>query len=176
MTQSYRYAPRTLAAGYARSAIGLVATIGAVALLHPASWLSAVLLSAGALFLLYAARTLARHLSVIELDAVGIRLHGPFGANVRWDDLHGIELDYYTTRADRSNGWMQLVVHGQRDRVRIDSTLEGFAIVTAAVARAAALRRCPIDEGTQTHLTRLGIALECEHYPTIDPVAGAHHA
>lgn len=185
MTQAYRYTPRTIAAGYARSALGLSVTIGPLSVLQPTPWLSAILIGGGVIFLVYTARSIAYHLTLVLLDETGIRTEGPFGARVRWEELRSMRLDYYTTRRDQTCGWMQLTIHGARGVIRIDSTLQGFAAILAAVARVSAQRQCPLDERTRTHLATLGIDFDGASGesagsgasgPALQRVSGAGHA
>lgn len=163
-------------AAYARSAIGLGVTLGPLVLLAPASWLSAVLVLGAALFMVYAARSLARHATQIVLSESGIEARGLFGAAIAWDELRSVELNYYTTRSDRTNGWIELIVRGARSAIRIESTLEGFPEIAARVAREALKRDCQLDERSRTHLVLLGVDLGPEAAIGIDALSGARHA
>jgi hypothetical protein len=51
-------------------------------------------------------------LTHIELDEAGIRARGWLDAEIRWEDLRSMQLDYYSTRADREERWMKLRVRG----------------------------------------------------------------
>ena len=156
MTRTYRYPRRALAAAYARSAAGLAFCAGPVALLQPAPEVGWVLGTAAALFLVYFVRTVCRSLTFIELDEAGIRARGPFGAALRWDALRSMRLDYYSTRRDREEGWMQLRLRDARRSLRIDSDLEGFAELARAAAAEAARRGHGLDEATRENLAVLG--------------------
>jgi hypothetical protein len=152
---TYRYPLRALALSYAGSAIGLASTLGLVAfaqLAAPAAWL---LTGAGGLFLVYFARTVCRQLTHIELDQAGIRAKGPLGAEIRWEDLRLLRLEYYSTRADREGGWMQLKLRDALRTIRIDSDLDGFAPVAARAAREAARLGLAIDASTAANLEAL---------------------
>jgi hypothetical protein len=121
-----------------------------------------VLTAAAALFLVYFARTVCRQLTHIELDEAGIRARGPasglLSAAIRWEDLRSLRLDYYSTRADREGGWMQLKL-GDAQRtgqtIRIDSDLDGFAQVVERAARAAAERGLALEPSTLANLQAL---------------------
>ena len=110
------------------------------------------------LFLVYFARTVCRQLTHIELDETGIRARGPaFGASaaIRWDDLRLFRLDYYSTRADREGGWMQLKLADAQRTIRIDSDLDGFAQVVERAAQAAARRELALDSASLANLQAL---------------------
>ena len=136
MNRAFRYPARALAAEYARAALGAALFLGALAWLEPAPVVGGFLTAGAALFLVYFARTVCRQLTRIELDEAGIRASGPLGAAIRWADLRSLRLDYYSTRRDQEEGWMQLRLRDARQTLRIDSGLAGFA----QLARAAAAR------------------------------------
>jgi hypothetical protein len=176
MRQVYRYAPKTVAAAYARSAIGLGATLGPLAALQPAPWLCVVLLVGAALFLVYLAKSVALHTTQVVLDEKGIGAEGLFGATIAWDALRSIQLNYYTTRSDRSNGWVEFVIRGASGLIRIESSLEGFADIVARVAREALRRERPLDDRTRAHFAALGIDLGAQSALGSASSFGARHA
>ncbi|MGH8705901.1 MAG: hypothetical protein ACREUO_10855, partial [Burkholderiales bacterium] len=129
---------------------------GPLALVEPAPAAAWALGAAAALFLVYFARTVCRHLTHIELDEAGISTKGPLGAVIRWESLRSMRLDYYSTRGDREEGWMQLKLRGARRSIRIDSDLEGFAALASAVAAEARRHGHSLDEATRSNLQALG--------------------
>ena len=172
MTALLRYSWRALIPDYAGGGIGLALTLGPLALVHPAAPVAWVLAAAAALFLVYFGRTLCRQLTHIELDEDGIRVGGPaaglavglHGAAIRWEDLRSLRLDYFSTRKDpegrtMDGGWMQLKLRDARHTIRIDSELEGFAVVVRAAALGAARRGFDLDHATRANLAVLGIEL-----------------
>jgi len=151
----YRYPARVLAADYARAATGAALFLGALAWLEPAAAVGGVSAAGAALFLVYFARTVCRQLTRIELDEAGIRARGPLGGAIRWAELRSLRLDYYSTRRDQEEGWMQLKLRGAQRTIRVDSGLEGFAgLARAAVARARAAGLEP-GEPTLSNLKHL---------------------
>jgi hypothetical protein len=94
-------------------------------------------------------------LTRIVLDEAGIRAEGPLGAAIRWDELRALRLDYYSTRADRERGWMQLKLADAQHTIRIDSDLEGFAQVAERAALEAARLDLALDPGTLNNLVAL---------------------
>jgi hypothetical protein len=155
---SFRYSWRALLPDYAGGGVGLALLLGPLAFAHPAAPVAWVLAAATALFLVYFGRTVCRQLTHIELDETGIRVRGPLGAALRWEELRSLRLDYYSTRSDREGGWMQLRLRDARRTIRIDSELEGFVeLVRAAVLEARRLG-AELDEATRGNLGMLGLS------------------
>lgn len=155
MRREYRYPARSLAAEYARAGIGAALFLAALAWLEPVAAIGGLLAAGAALFLVYFARTVCRQLTRIEQDETGIRAHGPLGAAIRWADLRSLRLDYYSTRRDQEEGWMQLRLRGARGTIRVDSGLDGFselARLAAARARGCGLE---LDDTTRANLALL---------------------
>jgi hypothetical protein len=152
----FRYGRRSLALDYARSGAG-AAVCGALLLVASPALVAGVLIAAaGALFLVYFTRTVRRHLTRIELDEAGIRVRGPWGADIRWENLRTMRLDYYSTRADREEGWMQLRLRDARRTIRLDSDLEGFDELVRAAAEQASRRGLALDASSLGNLQALG--------------------
>ena len=159
MRRVYRYRPRALAVECAQGAAGFAAAAGLLMFAEPAGPVIWVLAAAGALFLVYFGRAVVRYLIRIELDELGIRALGPLGAGVPWDEMRSLRLNHYTTRSDRSGGWMQLEVRGTQRSIRIDSSLSDFAGLAALAGREALQRGKLLDERTRSNLGALGISL-----------------
>jgi hypothetical protein len=151
----FRYPLRSLALEYGGSAIGLLCTLGLVGfaqLAAPVAWL---LTGVGGLFLVYFVRTVCRQLTHIEVDGTGVRANGPLGGAIRWEDLRLLRLDYYSTRADREGGWMQLKLGDAQRSIRIDSDLEGFVRLVERAAAEAARLNLALDASTAANLEAL---------------------
>ena len=155
----FRYPPRSLGLDYAGSTAGLACSLGLVGFARLAAPVAWVLTAVAALFLVYFGRTVCRQLTHIELDEAGICAAGPasglLGAAIRWDDLRLLRLDYYSTRADREGGWMQLKLGDAQRTIRIDSELDGFVRIGDRAARAAAERGLALDAATLANLQAL---------------------
>jgi hypothetical protein len=157
--QRFRYPWRALGLDYAGAVAGLAVTLGPLGLVRLAAPVAWVLTAAAVLFLVYFGRTVCRQLTHIELDEAGIRATGPavglLSAAIRWEDLRLLRLDYYSTRADREGGWMQLKLADGQRTIRIDSDLDGFAQVAALAAREASRLGIAIDPATLNNLQAL---------------------
>lgn len=148
-----------LALDYAGAMAGLGISAGLLVFVRLAAPVAVVLAGSAALFLVYFARTVCRQLTRIELDEDGIRVVGPAmmasGAAIRWDELRALRLDYYSTRADRERGWMQLKLADAQRTIRIDSDLEGFARVAERAALEASRLDLALEPGTVNNLHAL---------------------
>ena len=153
----YRYPAAATAADYARGLGGIALTGGPFFALAPGGPLAWILAACMLLFLVYFVRAVVRHLTRIELSEAGIAALGPFGRAIPWDELRSMKLNYYTTRSDRSGGWMQLDLGTGKRALSVDSRLEGFADVAGVAAQEARRRGCHLDETTLSNLKALGV-------------------
>lgn len=153
----YRYPPAATAADYARGVGGIALTAGPLFALAPSGPLPWILAACMLLFLVYFVRAVVRHLTRIELSEAGIAALGPFGRAIPWDELRSMKLNYYTTRSDRSGGWMQLDLGTGQRSLSLDSRLEGFAEIAGVAAQQAGRRGCRLDETTLLNLKALGV-------------------
>ena len=154
---AHRYPAEAIAADYARGLAGILLTAGPLWLLGQSGVFAWLLAAGTALFLVYFARAVVRHLTRIELSETGITARGPFGGTVPWDELRSMKLSYYTTRSDRTGGWMQLDLGTGQRSLSVDSRLEGFADIAGVAAQQARRRGCPLDETTLLNLKALGV-------------------
>lgn len=153
-----RYPLATLYADYLRAGLGLALSLGPLLMLEVAGVLVAPLAALGLLFAWFGMRTMARHLSRVELSRSAIALRGPLARHLAWGDLERLKLAYYAPRRSRENGWLQLTLRGAGGRpIRLDSTLAGFDQVLGAASRAAKAKDLPMDAATQANLAALGL-------------------
>ncbi len=141
----------------AQGAAGFLLMAGLLSAAQPAGPVIWALAAAAGLFLVYFGRAVVRYLTRIELDESGIRARGPLEAVIRWEDMRSLRLNHYTTRSDRSGGWMQLDVRGAGRSIRVDSSLADFAGLTGTIGREAARRGIALDERTRANLGALGV-------------------
>jgi hypothetical protein len=150
------YPGSAMLSDYLRAAAGLVPTAAILATMRVSVAAAAVLAGAAALFLVFGIRTALRHATRIELSDDVLRASGPLSGSVVWSELDGIRLAYYSIRRDRGGGWMQLELRAGRSVLRLDSRIEGFALLVERAARAAAARGLPLDAATAANLRSLG--------------------
>jgi hypothetical protein len=159
MIHRHRYGRSALALQGAQGLAGLAFALGLLLTAQPAGPVIWALAAAAGLFLVYFGRAIVRSLTRIELDERSIRARGPLGAVIPWEEMRALRLNHYSTRGDRSGGWMQLDVRGARRSIRVDSSLNDFAALAAAAGREALRRGVQLDDRTRLNLDGLGISL-----------------
>ena len=156
-SQIYRYPRRALAAAYLRTAAGLIMIGIPMVYGNPGTVASVVLGGIALAFMAYGMRTWLRGMGRVRLDTDGISISGPFPAAVPWHELSGAKLSYYSTRRDSTGGWMQLNISGTREKLTIESTLDGFGDVTRRVIAETLARDIELSASTHNNLRPLGI-------------------
>ncbi|MSO80555.1 MAG: hypothetical protein EXQ97_02705 [Alphaproteobacteria bacterium] len=151
-----RYPVRALAGDYARATVGVMLCGGGALLAPPVSAAFWILAALAALFAGSAAWTALRHATAVVLDPGGVAAAGPRPARIDWPALDRVRLAYYSTRRDRSNGWMQLTLGAGRTRLRLDSALDDFPLVVAAASRAANMNGLALSAATRANIEALG--------------------
>lgn len=157
-TKSFRYPRPALRSAYALACTGMAIGFGPLLFAQPASLFRWLLGTMGVLFLVYFARTVVRQRTRIEVDGSGIGARGPLGVVIRWDNVRAVRLNYYSTRPDRSGGWMEFIVKGPRRSIRVESTLDGFVELVAEALRELRGRGIELDERSQANLRALGLS------------------
>ena len=140
---AFRHTARTLRADYLRCAAGLAMTAGPIAALPVANGFAWPLGIAAAAFVAYGIQIAINHASPIAMDDTGIARRGPLPRRIAWAELRSLRLKYFSTRRDRRGGWMQLVLKGRQDSIRIESTLNGFEDIVRRAATAARIAMKP---------------------------------
>lgn len=166
------YSWTSLFPDYLRAAGGVLVCGGVLLFAAPASVMLWLFAGCGALFLAFGLQTALRQVTIFELSADGLRVVRPLGAAIKWEDLRGVGLRYFSTRKDRSRGWMQLTLRGGGRTIRIDSRVSGFAALAGAAAEAAAARRLPLTPAARTNLLALGIRVPGDTEPAFPRKAG----
>ncbi|MEK9969074.1 MAG: hypothetical protein VW600_08045 [Ferrovibrio sp.] len=168
MTRLYYPLPALLP-DYLRSGFGLTACLGLVLFADPQSVIFALLVGLGLLFAWLGAATAWRQQIEIELDNTGVvrrsllaqrlGLHRwGLGRTVAlpWSAIRTVALRYYSTRRDRSEGWLQLTVGAEGGTLRVDSNLIGFPSLVERSFAAAEQNGVAISEISRLNATRVG--------------------
>ncbi len=156
----YRYGGTGITADYARGGIGFALCFLPLVLASPGTVIGVILSLLSALFGGYVLRTWRRQNICIRTDDQAIRTLGPLGNEIYWNDLTRLKLSYYSTRRDKEEGWMQLVLKGSGLALRVDTSLEGFAELVAEAAANADRRGIELTPTTVENLKSLGIGAE----------------
>jgi hypothetical protein len=179
--QKLGYPARALLGDYLRSGLGILLTLPPALAVPLGSVAQYVLGALVALFATFGARTLIRQSSTVAIEPVAITVSALRRTRLEWARLRSVKLNYYSTRGDRGEGWMQLTLKGtggpDGGTIRVDSSLDGFVEVARAAADAA---RAPAEGGkpialsetTRVNFASLGIAAE-EPEPAADGAADA---
>ena len=142
---------------YARAGAGFVAAAAPLPWLGdtPVAFLIIALLALA--FAAYGISTAIRQRTIVEADDIGLATEGFRRTALRWEDLTGLELRYYSVRRDRQKGWMQLRLSATGTRIILDSALDGFLEVTRRAAETAMRKGLPLSDTTGSNLRALGV-------------------
>lgn len=152
-----RYRRSALLGDYLRGGAGALIA-GLPLLLVDVHWLPGIALGAIlAVFGAFLLRTAARHLTAVTVDADGIQVLGPMGRSLAWRNLTGLTVKYFSTKRDRSDGWMTLRLDGTDSTIKLESALDEFDHVLGIAATAARENNLAIDDVTRANLTALAI-------------------
>jgi hypothetical protein len=155
-----RYPRQTLLADYGRATAGVLLCGAPLVLLDVNRWLALILLLGFLLFAVFLARTALRHHTRYVLGPDTLCADGPAGTLVEWSRLDRMKLSYFSTKRDRSGGWMQLVIGSTGGRtVKVDSSLDGFYDIVERAARAAEATGVELSRTTRVNLRSMGISV-----------------
>lgn len=164
MRPDLRYPVAALRGDYIRAGLGLILCLGpalAVPLSTPAD---ALLLPAAALFLGFGLHTWQRQRSRVVVDEQGISIFRRSRASLGWRQVRSVRLSYFSTRADRREGWMQLTLKGHDPQrrtgwrtIRIDSALDDFEQVARYAAAAVRANGLTVSPATRANFGALSI-------------------
>jgi len=143
----------------ARAAAGLATIVFLAVITRPGVIGLAVLCGIGAVFACYAVRAVSRHMSVITISEEEIRISGPLRKQIAWRETDGVSLRYFSTRRDRENGWMSLVLRSGRKRITLDHEHPAFMPAVQHALNAALRNRVGLNAATMTNARALGITL-----------------
>ena len=155
---THAYPAHAIAGDYLRAVAGLCLVGLPLVAAETAAIVTAVLAASVVIFVLYGVKTMNRHFARIELGEDGIRSRGLGATEIRWRDLQQLRLSHYSTRRDRSGGWLQLLLVSDAQRLRIDSQLQDFASLTARAVAAAREKQIRLDPVTISNLDALGLS------------------
>lgn len=155
MTRLY-YPLSRLWPDYLRAALGLAICLGLLLFVAPQSVIFALLVGLSLLFAWLGAMTAWRQQIEIELDASGVTQRG-WGRMVAlpWPTVKAVSLRYYSTRRDRSEGWLQLRIEAEGGTLRVDSTLIGFPSLVERAFAAAERNGVAISETSRLNASRV---------------------
>jgi len=159
-TADLRYPRQTLWADYLRAGAGALLCGVPLALIEVNRWLGLILAAGFVLFAVFLIRTALRHHTRYLLASDTLCADGPAGTVVEWRRLDRMKLSYFSTKRDRTDGWMQLTIGSSGGKtVKIDSSLDGFHDVVERAAHAAEALGLDLSEATRANLRAMGITV-----------------
>lgn len=160
----HRYPLESLTGDYLRAAAGILFCGGPLLLVDVGFWPLLILGGLTVLFAYFAWRTWQRHTTLLTIDDTGLATrsiappHFPWQkADLPWPDLKRYKLSYFSTKRDRTGGWMQLTLHGKGRKFQIDSAIEGFDEVARHAFKAARHNGVSLSDTTLGNLGAIGI-------------------
>ncbi len=156
----HTYPPTAAAADFARAGAGLCLAALPLLLVDTLPAVTAVLAVLVAVFVVYAARTASRQLTRVEIDDDGVSIRGATTRTVPWSALERVKLSYYSTRRDRTGGWLQLTIAGGTATLAVDSRIAGFDRLAERALRAARNKGLKLDPTTLYNFQSLGLAMD----------------
>ena len=158
-----RYGKPALKRDYARAGIGLAMCLAMLAIVTPGGFAFWIIIAFGLVFLAFAASTIRKHLTILDLDGEGLDVwltwrEGTFIRHQRIDfaKLDGLRLRYFGRRRDRSRGIVELTLRADRTRLTVDQGLERFDELVRRAHGAALERGLALDAATSANLAGLG--------------------
>ena len=153
----HRYPGHIIISDYTRAGVGTLLTLGPLTAVPFASIAGVVLSLLTVLFVFFAGRTWVRGRTAVHLSDEGLAVTALQYKTISWQDVASLELRYFPTRRDRSQGWMRLTLKSADTTLRLESTLEGFDSITRAAARAAAQQGLSVSPSTLENLRALDL-------------------
>lgn len=156
----YRYPKSRILADYFLGCGGAVMTGGLLALAPSSLFVLIVFGGLTGVFLLFTIRTALRQRLRIAADAAGIRVSGGSVRSLRWDEVQSVRLRYFSTRRSRKGGWMTLTLRGARQKIVVDSYLDGFEPLVRQAASIVTSRDLPLDPTSASNFAALDVGLK----------------
>ena len=158
--QQFHYSFAGMLPDWARGLAGLVSGSALMIFTVPLSALFYIGVVLTALFALFLARTAIRQRTAFAVDGEGVVarrsvLGAAWVTRIGWGDMRDVRLRYFSTRRDRSRGWLEVRIAGPRRTISADSSLDGFPALVTAVTDAAERRGLSLDPATAANLDLL---------------------
>lgn len=153
----HRYPRAALTTDYLRSGAGFLLTGGPLLLAKPSTPMVYILGGLAILFVFFGLRTALRQMTRFEMTDTRLSAAGPLGATIHWKSLERVQLRYFSTRRDRSDGWMQLKLRSGTGSIRLDSEVSDFVAIAARAVHEAEHLGLLLSETTRANLSTLGL-------------------
>jgi hypothetical protein len=154
----HSYPPAAAFADFARAGAGLLLAAVPLVLADTIPVVTVILAILVIVFAVYALRTASRQFTRVEIDEDGVRARGPTTHTVPWRTLRRVKLSYYSTRRDRTGGWLQLTIAGDAETLTVDSRIAGFESLAERAIIAARKKGLKLDPTTLYNFQSLGLS------------------
>lgn len=161
-----RYPGNRLTGDWLRTLCGLGIGFGML-LFTPLTWWTLLVFGPVALlFLYFGRRTLEKQLQRVALSDQGLWVRDLGERVLPWPDLQRVRLRFYGSRRQhqrlksgdpQTGGFMELTLQAAGQRVKLESSLEGFALIAWRAARAARESGVPLDPASAGNLLDIGV-------------------
>ncbi len=163
----YRYPVKSLKGDYFRAGAGLAFCNLPLIFASPFGGVFVVFGGLASMFAVYGLRAWARQMTVVDVTETVVSAAGPriisgrlaFRVTLAWDELSAVKLSYYSTKRDRTEGWMHLKLEGAGESLKIESDLAGFQPIAAKAAATAKANNVLLSEATISNFAVLGITV-----------------
>ncbi len=163
----YRYPVKSLKGDYFRAGAGLAVCALPLFFAPPFGAVFVVFGSLAAMFAIYGLRAWARQMTVVDVAETVVSTAGPriisgrlaSRVTLAWDEVSAVKLSYYSTKRDRTDGWMNLKLKGAGESLSVESDIDGFSAIAAKAAAVAKANSVPLSETTVSNFAVLGITV-----------------
>lgn len=170
MGMAHAYPLAALLPDYGRAVLGVTCCGAPLLFVGPGSVMFYILLGLTGLFVLFGLEVAGRHALRVVRDGTGVIWQGWLcrtgltGARrLDWGQLKGLDLRYFSAQRDGKNGWLQLSLTDHRarflrrfDRLRVNSSLDGFDDLLGAAVAAARSNQLELSAATRANLVAGG--------------------
>ena len=161
----YRYPLKALKGDYYRVGAGLAFCALPLFFASPFGGVFVVFGGLATMFTVYGLRVWARQMTVVDLTGAAVSATGPriisgrlaSRVTLAWDEVSAVKLSYYSTKRDRTDGWMNLKLKGAGRGLSIESDIDGFSAIANKAAATAKANRVALSETTVSNFAVLGI-------------------
>ena len=151
------YPQRAIKIDYICAISGLLFSLFPIILTSALPAVYGILTFTALLFFLFGLRTLIRQNTFFEISEDGISVGGWLHYSIAWSDVQELKISYFSTKRDRTEGWMQLKLCAPNRTLRVDSTLNNFCELVSEAAQKTFRNELELTPGTARNLKALGV-------------------
>ena len=173
----HRYSGKSLRGDYFRAVAGLAFCVLPLMFASPFGGVFLVFGGLASMFAFYGLRVWARQRTVVDVTETVVSATSPriisgrlaSRVTLAWDEVRAIKLSYYSTKRERTDGWMNLKLKGAGESLSIESDIDGFPAIAAKAAAVAKANSVSLNETTVSNFAVLGITVSVTRTPEPEP-------